>query len=648
MAKFQITTPDGRKLEITAPDGTSKEEALAFAQQRATFEEVKSNPAVSFGVDEFAPNAKPYDVDSGVASAMNVGQGITMGWGDEVAGALGLDRDRYRSTVKKFQQDWPKTSVLGQVSGGMLVPFGGAKFAEATQAANPYLVAAGIGGAQGAIQGAGDSEQSSDMVGDATRSGALGMAAAPILLGTVGTGGNILSALGANTIARLPVVGEKLTKSLARTNVARAFDRDQIDPADVGGIMQQLGSESRIADAGGKNVRGSLDINASMPGTTGNKLELVQEARIAGRPDRLDPIVDDLSGGLGRAKDFSESLSNLQSTKAAPLYKQAHSRAIAPSAQLTNDLEAARQLGAWGEAKKRALANPKFGPFSLDDSQQYLGGGKVGVNDIDHIKQGLDTLIEGQTDKVTGKVTGYGRDLVELKKRILGEVDKYVPAYKAAREAFAGPAALKTAVDKGRLFWNENAESLESLTQGMTASEKEAFRVGVAEKVREMAGGRTGQNRLMDVWQDRNTREKLQAVFGSKKQFDDAMKLLDNERTLKKLEGLGKGSQTFSRMSGAEDQTINVASDALAAGANAQTGNLAGLFGSLKKVSAYLGTPEHIRNTIGDILLGKYSPDEIKMLEQSYKAYKASQLGNALGAASVAGQGAAQYNKTLH
>lgn len=615
MPIYTLQGPDGKTYDIEGPEGATAEQLGAFVS-----------------------NQKPeaYDVPPGLASAMNVGQAITFGFGDDIAGKVGLDKGRYQATVDKFREENPKSAALGSVSGSLLLPGAGVK---ALSKFNPWAVASAMGGGIGALTGYGESksENATDRLKDAAGQGAGGMVMAPFLMGATKAAAPIASVLGNQAASHFPGVGEKYSQWLARNRVADSFSRDNVSAEQVRQNMYRLGAEARVADAAGENTRGLLDLNANLPGKTKDQLEQLIRERIASRPDRMDDIVYAVNGGYGRAKSMTDALSAQQLGVAAPLYKQAHALDFAPSPALVRDLEAARKLGAWGEAGKRSLANPENGPFSLDPAQQFLGKGNVAVRDIDHIKQGIDSLIERETNEF-GKVSGLGRDLVSLKNRILGEVDSAVPVYKEARNAFAGPAALKSAIQKGQTFWNESAESIGDITKGMTASELEAFKIGASEQLRAMVGGQTGQNRLLNMWKDRNTREKLQALLGDDVKYDQVQKMIKNEETLKRLESLGAGrnSRTFSREAGAEQQTLDNAADLVAAGLSAKTGGLSSLISGLGKYSSRVGTPEPVRNAIGQILMGKYQPEEMKALELAQKAI-AERKARTAAASGVAG-----------
>lgn len=608
MPIYTVQSPDGKTYDIEGPEGATPEQLGEFIS--------KAGP-------------KPYDVEPWVQSAMNVGQALTFGFGDEIAGKLGADPERYKATVENFRKEYPASATLGSVAGSMLLPFGGAKLAGYA----PMATAAAIGGATGIASGFGESEEGKRLEGG-VKGGVMGTALGPAA---------ILATKAASPLTSLfnPLLAKNTAYSdwLARNRVADSFTRDGMTADQVKNRLVELGSEARIADAAGENTRNLLNTNAYLPGRTADDLEKTIRSRIANRPERMDEVVYQVNGGFGKGNDLIKVFQEERKAIATPLYKQAHSQEVNPSPQLWNDLQAAQKLGAFAEAEKRALANPEFGPFTLGASQQKLGQGKVSVRDIDHIKQGLDSLIERETDTVSGKVSGYGRDLVKLKQRMLGEVDALVPEYQKARQAFAGPTALENAVKKGRAFWNEDADSLTSLMDGMTRSEQEAFRVGAADQLRKMVGEQTGQNRLLDIWKNRNTKEKMQALLGDDVKYSQVEKFLAGEETLKRLERLGpsRNSRTAQVMAGAEQQTADNAVD-IASAALGKGGGLGAILQAARQRSALIGTPEKVRDKTGSLLLSKYSTADMEALRLAQEAIKARQQAAAAALGTMSGK----------
>jgi hypothetical protein len=67
----------------------------------------------------------------------------------------------------------------------------------------------------------------------------------------------------------------------------------------------------------------------------------------------------------------------------------------------------------------------------------------------DYMKKALDGIIEANTDATTGRVTQYGRSVIQTQKELLGILDNANPAYARARGTFANEVPLRDAVEKG-------------------------------------------------------------------------------------------------------------------------------------------------------------------------------------------------------
>lgn len=621
MPTYEVVSPDGTKYRVNAPEGASQDDAIAYVQ-KSFVEATKGYKA--------AEQPKPYGVHPSVASAMNIGNAVTLGFGDEIAGFFGADKGRYRETIDQFREQYPWSAGIGSASGSMLLPFGAAKLA----AKAPMAAAATVGAVTGGLQGAGDAENMGQIPGRAA-SGAI-----------FGTGGGVAGNAAANAGAavagavrsKIPALADDWANTVARSRIGQAFERDQITPMAAfqqGGL---LGPEARFADSAGESTRGLLDLTANLPGKTATELESTIRGRIASRPERMDSLGRLVSANPAvRAGGYTAELEASKRAAAAPLYDQLRAVEIAPTDSLRSVLDRADKLGALAFGRRIATAEGhKFSITRNADSPQTIETGRnsmtnapimqtVGsdapysMRDLDYAKRGIDTLIERETDPVSGKVSSLGRSYLSLKNELVDELDRMTTdpqtgasLYKAARDAFAGPAALQTAVRKGRAFWNDDAEKLSATLSGLSASEREAFSIGAAEQLRKMAGEPSGQNRLLDIWKNRNTREKLRELLGDDAKYSDAVKMLENEQILKRMEGLGpsRNSRTFSREAAAEDTSFGTMNDMASIGANVKGGNIMGLLGSVKNFTNRLSTPEPVRDAIGNILLRQPSQGE--------------------------------------
>jgi hypothetical protein len=228
--------------------------------------------------------------------------------------------------------------------------------------------------------------------------------------------------------------------------------------------------------------------------------------------------------------------------------------------------------------------------------------------------------------------------LLSLKKRIVNEVDTAVPEYKAARAAYAGPAELKTAIEKGKKFWRDEPAKLEDEVAGMTTSEQEAFRVGAAEALRFKVGGERGRSELMNMWKDNNIKERMKAILGDDVKYIDVSRMINNEAVLSRMYKAGRGSQTASRLAMNEDEGLGVAADLASGG---KSGLAKGSWDMLKKNYGRITTPEPVRNAMGEILLSRFQPLEMQALIKAQEEIRRLRAASSVSSGVAAGKAAA-------
>src|SRR5262249_27751628 len=106
---------------------------------------------------------------------------------------------------------------------------------------------------------------------------------------------------------------------------------------------------------------------------------------------------------------------------------------------------------------------------------------------LDMGKRGLDAMISAERDPVTGRLSARGRSLVILRKGYVDELDALdtTGAYKKARETWGGLSASMDAVKLGQSAFSGHPEELAEELEGMTESDREFARTGLADTVRE-------------------------------------------------------------------------------------------------------------------------------------------------------------------
>lgn len=605
----------------------------------------------------------------GLASVIN---GPLMGFGDEVMGAVGgaidtlkpgskslsenyrANRDTVRGMQDQQREENPWTTGITQAMASApmmllnparalgMVP----AVAQKTGVAGNALRAAGAGAAYGTIGGAGNS--TADTLGgvatDAAIGGgtgaALGGVFTPIMAGMGAAGGNVMDRLSQTSAAA--TAREKLAQALARDARGEVFASGQSNP--LGQILarqNKLGPQAALVDAGGKNTNQLLDTLATLPGRTKDAVVQVQRQRTATAGGRLREAADDALGTNGqRLSTTLEGLDAQRSAAAKPLYDQVRSMSVNADDDLVSMVQAANQLGALGEAKTMATALRE--PFTLDPTQP----GAWGMRDLDHVKRGLDTLIDRNTNP-NGKVTAVGRALDQLKQQFVTKLDDLTvdpksgaSVYKAARDAYAGPSQLMDAAQKGRQSITQDEAGIAGVVRGMSVSELEAFRVGAFEGLRGKLGTQSGQTNILNMWKEPATREKLQLIFGDERSFREFSAAAARESTMKRIQSVGTGSQTAARLAGMGDLDTGALTDLGAAAGAAKTGNVMAAVGAAKNAWNRVGTPEPVRNEMGRMLLsqGPQAQQNLNSLAGLLQQINSQNALRADGAGFVGGQ----------
>lgn len=155
MARFEITSPEGKRFEVTAPDGASQEEVLAYAQK------------------QFAPKQeKPLDPTEGMSGTEKFIAGMGKGFVDLGRGTkqmLGLADQAEIDEARKM--DAPLMDTGAGFAGHMAGNIAAAIPAVFVPGANTVAGAAAIGGLSGALQPTAADES---RLGNATAGAALG------------------------------------------------------------------------------------------------------------------------------------------------------------------------------------------------------------------------------------------------------------------------------------------------------------------------------------------------------------------------------------------------------------------------------------------------------------------------------------------
>ena len=598
-------------------------------------------------------------------AALTAGQGATFNFLDEIAaanamrGAAEMQRgmgmaglrgpqidaaqagapmaQMVRGATTAFAERNPALATGLEIGGGLsTIPLTGPlSFGRGVTGAGRFMRSAGDLAAQGALAGAGAAEEGQAAEGAASGA-ALGMVGggAANVLGRVGRGvigRPIMSRLPAGVMGMIPeeAGGLNVRPDYPRERLARLLERDA-QARIMGGVepgqeavmaarrLQKLGKEAPIAVTG-SNTLAEIDMLANLPGTAGRQL-MTQKRRIEkGRGGAIIETAERVTGVGRSAEDELADLAKRQAEAASPLYEKLQTIAFPVDAELQNILNRSKlDLGAAQRTATRR-GEPQVALRKIKE------GDELPFASADQLKRTLWDKAEAAR-RAGNK--NEAADLDRLRLDLVSKLDSLSPDYAKARKTYAGFAELQNAVEQGRSALSETSESLSKLTDQMTPSELEAFRVGAVDALRGVAGGQAGQTRLLNMYKEPELQGKLRAIFGN--DFRKFQRTILAQEELKKIERQGGGSQTFRRFGQAQDQAEDFDALQAAQSVGQAVSSPQGFVQGIRQFGQRYGMPEEQRNRLARLLMLRDIPaqEELRNME-AYMRRRAA--GQALG-----------------
>lgn len=670
---FQVEAPNGVTYPVEGPADATDEELVAAV--------VRQFPEAAQPQQQGVARQTGARLPAAVQGAMTGLSGATAGFLDELAGAANVaaqagsfagagmarrpapqlrpeqayqpGRDVVRGATTQFGQDYPIAApaleVTGALStipltmGGSAVPAGANLMYRGYRGLRPIVGQSAVGAA-----GQSEAEDTGQLAEDITR----GTLEGTMYGGGLALGGKTLGVLGRHIGPRLPVVGERFEQTPARERLAQILQRDmeariltgEADPISIAATRLQrprgggLGPEAPIA-ATGRAATGELGLLRNMPGSaetlTGREARRIAQQRGPALVTSAEEALD--AGGVpfrATVQEFSEQAK----AKAAPFYQQLRTTDFDVDDELADIISGAKK--AYGEAEELAAVTRM--PQRLDLGKVQPGD-RVPFEVLDNLKRTLYDIEEAAKGEF-GKPTNKSRAYTKLRRDLIRKLDELSPKdksgqsiYKQARTAFEGEAQLETAMRRGREALTDDVEELQEIINDLDPSQLEAFRLGAAQALRDMAGTQAGQTRLLNMYKEPKLQARLRSVFGN--DFRKFQRSVLQQEELKRVEQAGQGSQSFRLFAGAEDQGQMM--DMLDAAQAAQQGGLP-LARRVAQGFSNLRMPEASRNQLARMLLlrGEPAQEELRnmrayMERRRRQQQLAGQLAGRTGAVSA-------------
>lgn len=546
----------------------SKEEQQKFINKIASDRKAIKKEELSLG-------------DSLAGGARALGQGVTLGFGDEIEAGLrtgfGLlgDYDKtvknVRGNIKDFREENPLLSLGLELTGGLATGGLGAGRVAGTALGRNIINKVGttgfggaVGATEGAIAGAGSADGDlGDRALGALGGGALGLGFGTALPLVINLGGKALNR-GAYAVG---LKSDDAIQKGADEKVLQAFNRAKLTPEDVQKSLDNaLIPDTMIADVGGEATRRLSRASANVSGEGSDIATKALDERQLGLGDQIADDVGSILGGNKSSVEALEEIADRQKLNANNDYDKAFNLDGKPVTVNSDKLKGFVNLPAFDEAFDQARNLAKLDGFSFPDKiNDFSKQANFSLKELHYIKMGVDEVLglakRGNSKTSIGK--GLQRGLNKKRAEFIKIIDDASPkvngesSYKIARNKFAGDAKMAEAVEEGEKFFKYKPEELDRIISKMSASEKEAFRIGVADALRaKVENTRDLADAGKKIFGNKRQRNQLKATFPDAKSFEMFEKRMierANQTITRARTGANQGSRTAPLMDDIND-----------------------------------------------------------------------------------------------
>lgn len=539
-------------------DGRSIDEISAYAQSKGaapiipnaeTLDYARKNPGWNpFTATRYEPVS---DFEKDATKAAQTGYGAaTMGFAQTLSGNtldnLTSDPARARLAMDVARAGNPGPMLGGEITGAVVGSLGGeAALARSLGMASGVARTAGANALLGAASGAGGTDTGANgapaSVGDRAM-GALQGAGTNALAGLAVTGGLRVANALTTPVAGVVRRAAGRDPNVAVNQVSRSLADDGLTPRSAAAKIeaaQSRGVPMAIADTG----ENSRELLASVGRARGESRTIVKRevgARQEQQLERLSSAVRRDLGPTANIREQGEYLMLKAKDESAPLYDEAFAApgagAVAPKLQgLLGRPSVKKAMVRARRIAEEEGRDPTALGFDLNAQGEVILNRVPSWETLHYIKTGLDDVIEGYRDGVTGKLNldAEGRLINSTKNQLLGAIDRYNPAYKEARGLYSGPASMRDALNLGYGALSRSPDDVAANIKSLEPGEMEMYRLGLRKAIIDKMEGKGDYADKVNVLRNTpKTRAVLSKVLGGKAEFDRFLATLADETEL--------------------------------------------------------------------------------------------------------------------
>lgn len=270
------------------------------------------------------------------------------------------------------------------------------------------------------------------------------------------------------------------------------------DAAEQAALMRSQGLSPTITDLADDAGRGQLRALATRQTPARQAARDFSEGRANDLQDRLSVQAQrNISNDPRTPREIKEEAMDRARERAAPLYEEAYARPGAPRSGLTDEL---MRRPSMREAARRAYRiaaeegrDPTTLGFDFDAAGDVIHVREPSMQTMDYIKRGLDDVLEGYRDPVTGRMNldTAGRAAENTRASFRRELRRLNPVYGRALDTYGEDAAFQRAVDLGERFMTMEADDFARAMHTLTPDQLAVARAA-ARRAIERAGGTQG------------------------------------------------------------------------------------------------------------------------------------------------------------
>ena len=467
-----------------------------------------------------------------------------------------------RRSMQRYSDENPKMAlgleIAGAIGTGIVVPGG-------WTATIPRAL--GVAATSGAIAGAGAADENESRTSGAIKGAGLG-AGGQGAVSLLGRGGqSLIRGLRTGTPQ---TSGRKIGEKVLR----EAMESDAVTPADVAGTIAGAGGKPVALADMGENLRGTLDAAKLLPGRA--KKTVVDFVRERDK-SMVTRLTEDLKTAFGKSARFFPEFKSMEATRkrlGGQLYTKANKKWL----PVTNELRAIWSRPSVQDALSKAdeiarESGKRMPKIVINDRGKLVDGdgnviNKISTQTMHFIKLAVDDVVFTGSAPVGGTGPVILGAVKQTRQKLLDYMDRNNPAYRRARDYWAGEMSASNAMKEGRKFLRADPDELDDAITHMGKSELEAFRLGAMQALIDgIEGGIDTANLARNMIKRTRHKKLIRSTFpkneAGQKAFNKFIANLETEIDMKSTSGLVQGqSATEARRAAREKIEGSVATAA--------------------------------------------------------------------------------------